>query len=102
MSAPMIRNAARIIVRFMAGVEPQNSLSLWESVGGRLHGELPKVIKLIFSWWFPLVRFAPSPLPLSQRERESIFRRELLRPGFRAQPLIFSFPVRPSARASEA
>src|SRR5260370_26820833 len=44
------RIAARIIVRFMAGVEPQNSFSVWERVGERVYGELPKVIKVIFGW----------------------------------------------------
>src|SRR5437016_4478813 len=97
------RIAARLIVCFMAGVAPQNSLSCRERRAG-LRRTTPKLLNHYFSrdLRVPVVRFAPSPLPLSQRERESIFRRELLRLGFRVQPPISSFPVRPSARASEA
>ena len=67
-------SAARIIVRFMAGVE-RKTPSLCERVGRGSTANYPKVIKLIFTryWWFPVVRFAPSPLPLSQRERELSF-----------------------------
>src|SRR2546421_6251488 len=77
------RIAARIIVCFMAGVEPQNSLSRRERRDG-LRRTTPKLLNHYFrrDVRFRVVRFAPSPLPLSQRERESIFRRALLRPGF--------------------